>query len=169
MIHSKLAVWIKPDSSRFRIWPSINPMQCEPERETNCRFSIRNNQTYVDKSGRGRTGFVFSGPKGRRFKSCHLDQKPACKGWFFCAFCAKTVYYSGLRRFSGETDCEGFCRIISDSDPVSSRPQADVEMGSYEQLPAVGTGGFQTGTALSGKGSASSPMSFFDRQPMNRT
>ena len=73
MIHSKLAVWIKPDSSRFRIWPSINPMQCEPERETNCRFSIRNYQTYMDESGRGRTCFDFSGPKGRRFKSCHLD------------------------------------------------------------------------------------------------
>ena len=77
--------------------------------------------------------------------------------------------YSGLRRFPGETDCEGFCRIISDSDSVSSRPQAEAEMGSYEQLPAVGTGGFQTGTALSGKGSASSFMSLFDSQPMNRT
>ena len=77
--------------------------------------------------------------------------------------------YSGLRRFPGETDCEGFCRIISDSDPVSSRPQADAEMGSYERLPAVRTGAFQTGTALFGKGFASSFMSLFDSQPMNRT
>ena len=77
--------------------------------------------------------------------------------------------YSGFRRFSGETDCERFCRIISDSDLVSSRPQADAEMGSYERLPAVRTGAFQTGTALSGKGSANSSMSLFDSQPMNRT
>ena len=81
----------------------------------------------------------------------------------------KTVDNSGFRCYPWETDCEGFCRIISDSDPASSHPQADAEVGSYEQLPAVRTGGSQTETVLSGKGSASSFMSLFDSQPMNRT
>ena len=141
----------------------------EAESETNCCNSIRNSKLKTDSIRYNRVLSHFSGPKGRRFKSCHLDQKPACKGWFFCAFCTKTVDYSGLRRFPGETDCEGFCRIISDSVPVSSRPQADAEMSSYERLPAVRTGAFPTGTALSGKGSASSSMLLFDSQPMNRT
>ena len=125
--------------------------------------------SFLVRERHNRTSVRISEPKGRRFKSCHLDQKPACKGWFFCAFCTKTVDFYGLRRFPGETDCEGFCRIISDSDPASSRPQADAELGGYERFPAVRTSAFQTGTALSGKGSASPSMSLFDSQPMNRT
>ena len=159
----------KQSSSQDLFGTSIVSLKSEAESETNCCNSIRNSKLKTDSIRYNRVLSHFSGPKGRRFKSCHLDQKPACKGWFFCAFCTKTVDFYGLRRFPGETDCEGFCRIISDSDPVSSRPQADVEMGSYERLTAVRTGAFQTGTALSGKGSASSFMSLFDSQPMNRT
>ena len=89
--------FIKPDGGcNLSGHPRVSA-KSEPERETNCRFSIRNYQTITVNSGYKRRLFHFSGPKGRRFKSCHLDQRQAFIGWFFCAFCTKTVDFSGLR------------------------------------------------------------------------
>ena len=130
-------VSIKPDGGcNLSGHPRVSA-KSEPESETNCRFSIRNNQTTVDKNGYNGIPFHFSGPKGRRFKSCHLDQKPVCIGWFFCTICTKSVDFSGLRRFPGETDCEGFCRILSDSDTVSGRPQPAGEIDRKWRKQAV--------------------------------
>ena len=114
MIHSKLAVWIKPDSSRCRIWPSINPMQCEPERETNCRFSIRNYQIITVNSGYKRIPFHFSGPKGRRFKSCHLDQSLSGNVISWQAFFYPLHKNGGFCRIAPKFDTPGWQPILFD-------------------------------------------------------
>ena len=89
-------------------------MECEPESETNCRISIRNNQTYMDESGYGRTGFVFSGPKGRRFKSCHLDQKPGKKVLSCPAFFYPLHKNGGFCRIAPKFDTPGWQPILFD-------------------------------------------------------
>ena len=102
------------DNSGFRFVPAIIFVNCEPERETNCRFSIRNNQTTVDKNGYNGIPFHFSGPKGRRFKSCHLDQSLSGNVLSWQAFFYALHKNSGLFRTSPIFLRNGLRRILSD-------------------------------------------------------
>ena len=71
--------------------------------------------------------------------------------------------YYGLRRFPGETDCEGFCRIISDSDPVSSRLQPAGEIDRKWRKQAVAGSQEWGNKDIARQGYASLEMSPFDR------
>ena len=86
----------------------------EPESETNCRFSIRNYQIITVNSGYKRIPFHFSGPKGRRFKSCHLDQKPGKKVLSCPAFFYPLHKFTGFYRIVDISDTPGQQRILSD-------------------------------------------------------
>ena len=55
----------------------------------------------------------------------------------FSTLCTKTVDYSGLLRFSCVTDCEGFCRILSDSDALFSHGQTTNVIARNQQKSTV--------------------------------
>ena len=113
--------------------------KCEPKRETNCRFSIPDNQTNTVNSGYKRVPFHFSGPKGRRFKSCHLDQKPEQNVTFCPVFFYALHTITGLYRIVDISDTPGQQRILSDKCTLCPVPGTEPVSFSHNQTRPKGS------------------------------
>ena len=84
----------RPFSAHTKSAIGIHFLQAAGKRESETksdavyRFLSRIIESLSDKWGLFSTAVHFSGPKGRRFKSCHLDQKTAgnlrISGFFLC-------------------------------------------------------------------------------------
>ena len=92
----------------------------EAESETNCCNSIRNSKLKTDSIRYNRVLSHFSGPKGRRFKSCHLDQSltgnvVSCQA-FFLPFAQSKWIFPDFADFPEKRiakDFVGLFRILS--------------------------------------------------------
>ena len=98
-------------------------------------------------------GLRPSGPKGRRFKSCHLDQKSGKKVFscpvFFCPLHKNTGFYR-IADILLQPDCNGFCRIYAYNvrlacqfrafADITKGSQAPQEMRKHIQFHQFGTG-----------------------------
>ena len=70
-------------------------------------------------------------------KAC---QEMSFPGRLFSTLCTKRADNSGFRRFPCVTDCEGFCRILSDYDSFFSREQTVDVIVRNQQKSTVANG-----------------------------
>ena len=78
---------------------------------------VKGSSPFIGSTLRGvaQFGSAFgSGPKGRRFKSCHLDQKPEQNVTFCPVFFYPLHKITGLYRIMDNSDTPGQQRILSD-------------------------------------------------------